>query len=529
MTTAANGLTPQTVQQPDGASAPTPSSKIKTVWTIGFWLVIAIGVFFRFYHIDQREYWCDESYTSITISGHPRSELAELLATKQDLHAGDLKIFQQTQGPRRKCLEDLITKGSQHPPVYYGLARLWSERFGCSVAAMRMLPALLSLLVLPAAYWLCLELFQSARVAQATVALLAISPVQVLYAQNAREYPLWLSLVCVTGALLLRCLQRSSFANWCAYSIATAIALYTFPLQGLVSAGQALFVLLLCGWQRRRLLFAQIGALSAAGVLYSPWLFAIYSHRRVLKESLGWIEQKHTWAWILGRVHSSFDSIFVDFSQVHWQLILAVSTAALLVFIRLSPSRTHQRTFIFCLITASVLPLLLHDFIYCFYSAELRYWLPSVLGIMMIFAFAAVRLLESRSKAACLAGGALLASLLGCSVVSCFQNANLAWHPGFSVCPQLPAQAQTINKSHDPVLIINAIGNPGQVISLCRLLRDDVQLHIVQGDTIDSIPNEHQQVFVFTPWEGPIHVPFGLDCRFSAWDFGVITRRDTSQ
>jgi hypothetical protein len=105
----------------------------------------------------------------------------------------------------------------------------------------------------------------------------------------------------------------------------------------------------------------------------------------------------------------------------------------------------------------------------------------------------------------------------------------LSSSPGFSVCPQLPAAAEAINKSHDPVFIINAIGNPGQIISLCRLLRDDVKLHLVHGDTLDSIPDEYQQVLLFTPWQGPFHLSPELDCSLSAWDFGVITRRDPSQ
>jgi uncharacterized membrane protein len=532
MTTPSNTLTPPPVHHSVGVAAQAPSGRGGSLGTIGFWLVVAIGVFFRFYHIDQREYWCDESYTSITISGHPRTELAELLATKQDMHAGDLKIFQQTQGPREKCLEDLITKGAQHPPLYYGLARLWSEQFGCSVMAMRMLPALLSLLVLPAAYWLCLELFQSIRVAQAAVALISISPMQVLYAQNAREYPLWLALVCVTGALLLRSLRRSSVANWCAYSISTVVALYTFPLQALVSAGQALFVLLSSGRQRKGLVLTQLGALLAAGVMYIPWLIGMHAHKHALQEALGWIEQKHSRAWILTKALRCFESIFVDFPHTHWllsALILAVSAAVLLTFIRLSPSRDQRRQFIFCLITASFLPLLLHDLICSVYSAEPRYCLPAVLGVIMICAFVAVRLLESSRKTACLAGAALLISLIGCGIASCFQNSILESHPGFTVCSQLRQQAETINRSHDPVFLVNATGNPGQIMSLCRLLRDDVELHIVHGNRIDSIPNQQQKVFVFTPWQGPLYVDFALDYRQSAWNFGTITRREPSQ
>jgi len=60
--------------------------------------------------------------------------------------------------------------------------------FGSSVTVTRGLAALISLFVFPCIYWLCLKLFKSGWMAMALVAVL---PIHVVYAQEAREYSLW--------------------------------------------------------------------------------------------------------------------------------------------------------------------------------------------------------------------------------------------------------------------------------------------------------------------------------------------------
>ena len=61
------------------------------------------------------------------------------------------------------------------------------------MTAIRSLSALISLLIFPCIYWLCRELFNvPLSVPGVAIALMAISPIQLVYAQEAREYILWL-------------------------------------------------------------------------------------------------------------------------------------------------------------------------------------------------------------------------------------------------------------------------------------------------------------------------------------------------
>ncbi|NJL19611.1 MAG: hypothetical protein HC895_00380 [Leptolyngbyaceae cyanobacterium SM1_3_5] len=146
------------------------------------------------------------------------------------------------------------------------MLRWWVDAIGQStVSIVRSFSALTSLLVLPAVYWLAHELFVqieagrqylgSAKRSQFdpqvretacwfAVALVAVSPYHLLYAQEAREYALWALLTAVSSALLLRSIRLQSPASWIAYSLSLILGLYTYLLMILVAIGHGIYVLL---------------------------------------------------------------------------------------------------------------------------------------------------------------------------------------------------------------------------------------------------------------------------------------------
>ncbi|MBN3938833.1 glycosyltransferase family 39 protein [Nostoc sp. NMS9] len=123
----------------------------------------------------------------------------------------------------------------QYPPLYYILAWFWVEIFGNSVTIIRSLSAFISLLIFPSIYWLCRELFKaSAWVSEVAIALMAISPIHLVYAQEAREYILWIVTVLLCSASLLRALRLESkdqvlrILNWEMYAVTLVLSLYRF-------------------------------------------------------------------------------------------------------------------------------------------------------------------------------------------------------------------------------------------------------------------------------------------------------------
>ncbi|NJO50935.1 MAG: hypothetical protein HC840_17495 [Leptolyngbyaceae cyanobacterium RM2_2_4] len=132
----------------------------------------------------------------------------------------------------------------EHPPLYYLLVRIWTQFwtqwFGNSVAVFRSLSVVLSILTLPCLYWLCAELFELSLTRSLILAIVAVSPLHVLYAQEAREYSLWILAIVLSGAALLRATRLQTQASWKVYAATVALGLYSHLLFIWVAIAQSL-------------------------------------------------------------------------------------------------------------------------------------------------------------------------------------------------------------------------------------------------------------------------------------------------
>ena len=148
-------------------------------------VVLVMGIFFRFVNIDRKFYWFDETYTSLRVSGYLSDSPTEEIFNGPVVTSKDLLKYQSISDQKNEIdtIKGLAIEEGQLPPFYFLVARLWGKLFGTSVTAMRSLPALISLLQFPCAYWLCLELFESSMVGWVAMALVSVSPMHVLYAQ----------------------------------------------------------------------------------------------------------------------------------------------------------------------------------------------------------------------------------------------------------------------------------------------------------------------------------------------------------
>jgi uncharacterized membrane protein len=201
------------------------------ILTLAVVAAIVLGVFFRFSALDKKGYWFDETFTSLRISGFTDREVVEKYRGRAGIvPAGELRKFQSPRSDRTviDTVKGLAIEEPQNPPLYYAAARLWADVAGSSVYSMRLLPAILSLLVLPLAYWLCLELFESSVVGWIAVSLMALSPFYVLLAQTARPQSLWTATILFTAAALLRALRTGRASSWLIYALGLTASFYTF-------------------------------------------------------------------------------------------------------------------------------------------------------------------------------------------------------------------------------------------------------------------------------------------------------------
>lgn len=160
-----------------------------------------------------------------------------------------------------------------HPLGYYTLLWLWGNAFGASPVAIRSLSVLLGLGIVALGYLLALRLFGK-NVAVISGWLLAFSPFQVHYAQEARMYAL-LALILLAATLSYwQCLQGQRLWSWIVFSVLAAAAMYVHNLAALYLVCLALTPIFLRRWRDlgKTVLFSLV-----AVVLYLPWLVRVPS------------------------------------------------------------------------------------------------------------------------------------------------------------------------------------------------------------------------------------------------------------
>jgi len=178
-------------------------------------VILILGILFRFVNLDRKVYWYDETITSLRLAGYTKEEFTEQVAGRI-IDIKTLQKYQRINSDRgvADTVKALAVGNPEQPPLYYAIARFWVQWFGDSIAVTRSLSATISLLVFPGIYWLCLELFNMPMVGLIAVALVAVSPFHVLYAQEARPYSLFTVMILLSSWAFLRAmrLERDVFA-----------------------------------------------------------------------------------------------------------------------------------------------------------------------------------------------------------------------------------------------------------------------------------------------------------------------------
>jgi len=250
--------------------------------------LLTMSILFRFFNLDGKIYSHDETHTSLRISGFTATEVKQEIFNNRVVTK---KSFTKFQGANSsKSLNDTIMslarEDSQHPPLYYIIARLWTEIFGNSVTAIRSLSALMSLLVFPCVYRLCRELFDvPLPISGVAIALMTVSPIQLVYAQEAQEYILWLITIILSSASLLRAVHLELqdkdeltkqppdlFTAWSVYAITLTISLYTFLWSGFVALAHGIYVIAIAKFKLNETVRNYLIASLVSFLAFTPWM-----------------------------------------------------------------------------------------------------------------------------------------------------------------------------------------------------------------------------------------------------------------
>ncbi|MGB5769203.1 MAG: glycosyltransferase family 39 protein, partial [Crocosphaera sp.] len=277
-------------------------SKVSRSFYLICFIIILLGIFFRFTNIAEKVYWHDEIFTSLHITGFLSSEWKPQLFTGKIIEPDKLQYYLQIN-PNKNLVDTLnvlAVEDPHHPPFYYILLRYWRQLFGDSITVIRSFSSVFSLLILPAIYWLCWELFKQPIVAWVSISLISISPFYVLYSQEAREYALWTVLICLSSAALLRCIKLTQYqklkvskyyVNWGLYSILTTLSLYTSLFSLFVIIAQVSYTLVLEKLRLTKVVFFQSISLMISVVLFLPWIIVFINNYEQYKKITSWTKE----------------------------------------------------------------------------------------------------------------------------------------------------------------------------------------------------------------------------------------------
>ena len=208
-----------------------------------------VGAALRLISLNSRGLWLDEAIT-VRQSGRPLIDVIRTLAA------------------------------GVHPPLYHVIMHFWMDAFGQSEVAIRSFSVAVGVITIPIAYWAGTKLFDR-RTGIATAALVALSPFQIWYSQEARMYEMLFLAGLLSVTFLAMALRRNRGRDWLGYVIFTTIGVFTHYFFLFLMIGEVGYYLFghlpECERRLRRLGLAKAGMRRPWGIFadvptLGPWL-----------------------------------------------------------------------------------------------------------------------------------------------------------------------------------------------------------------------------------------------------------------
>lgn len=463
---------------------------------------LCYGIWVRCVNLDTKIYWHDEVFTSLRVAGYTGEEVIEKIFTGQLLSRSDLLQYQEIS-PDNNFQDTLeaLKSHPEHPPLYYILLRLWQDWLGSSVAITRSLSIIFSLFSIPIFYVLSSALFSSNLVGSVGVFLITVSPFHVLYAQEAREYSLWILITLLSYWSFWEAVQNKKKSYWWTYAITTILNFYTSLLSLLVVVSQGIYLLLREKHFYRSVIRRYLLVMLGSAIAFLPWLNLIITNYEQLKAKTAWIEAQPSYSFLVKIWGLHFSSLFLDFGfDIHHPYSSWIPPLILLLigygFIVLIPDTDRSIwLFLLCSFLIPTLLLILPDLIFGGQrSISTRYFVPSLIAAQILVAYLFAVQIRNRKRL----WRGLLIILLMCGLFSCWKisQADVWWNKGVSF--QNAQVAEVINQTENPLVISDSREtNLGNVISLAYLVKPATQFKLVtQSEQLNGL-EKSDSIFLF--------------------------------
>jgi uncharacterized membrane protein len=472
--------------------------------------LLVLGIVLRFTNLGLKFYWDDEVRTSLRISGYTLEQLKTVLYTDQPISAETLDRYHFPSSD--SSLKDAIsafTEHPEHPPLYYLSARFWTQFwmqwFEDSVAVTRSLSAFISLFALPCIYWLCRELFESASVAWMSVAIVAISPLHILYAYEARQYSLWTVTILFSSAALLRAIrltqqkQNIDISAWLIYSVSMALGLYSHLFFTLVAIGQGIYTLIIEKFKNSKIFIAYGISLFGGLLAFNPWIWVALLKSDRTEKAIAEAQTNPEFSYLINRWFRNLNRVFLDGDLGGANILLLLLTIYAIYYLcRHTPPRVW--IFILTLIGTNTLAIVIPDLAFGgTRSAGLRYLFPVYIGVQIVFAYCfATSLIQFKTRSQKFwSGMAIIILLVGTLTSAIESQKEITWSKSDDKAQYYIPAAKALDLKPHALIISDA--SSIEILTLSYRLDPHIHLQLSSLPSLPPIPPGFSPIFIFNP------------------------------
>ncbi|MEO1146223.1 MAG: glycosyltransferase family 39 protein [Cyanobacteria bacterium J06638_22] len=514
-------------------------------------VLVLLGIFFRFYQLDSKVFWNDEVYSAVPVSGYT----VEGITTEWQPGAYDTKLTRDEVLERYQMLASDTTVGDtlqsvaveepQNSPLFFVLSRQWIDLTNLSPRlGMRSLAVLISVVGLPFAYLLCMELFSSPAIAWLGTGLVAISPLHIIYAQEARQYSLLITLTLVACFAFLHALRLSSPLRWAFYSLSAVLGLYAHPFFCFVLLAHGVYLFGLEGSLRQplkltRSLLAFLVAIAMSLLAFLPWIVIIFTRVERISPWRGNTDlslPQLVGRWMMNLVRVFFDLPFGTLRLYDLQINLAdpvfygvlvlVALAGYAIWDMVQSAERKTWLFVLMLMICPAIFLILADIVLGGIRSTIpRYILPSYIGVQLAIAYLLAR---PRRIGIVSAPWPRLWRFVAALVLtaSCISSIVLlqskTWWSKYSNLYD-PAIAALINTTDAPLILSDSAL---RLISLSYLLQPTAELQVADEENLPDLPqavSSENAIYVYDARSSGTRLKEAIEQRYG-WSFERVYR-----
>jgi len=465
---------------------------------------VLAGALARPYDLDRMVVWHDEVFTAVRVFGHSQAQVSREVFGARELSPAALLAYQRP-APDKGWADTLaaLEEHPEHAPLYYALAWLATGLPVEPVTALRGTAALLGVLLVPAVFWLACELLRDRRAAWIAAALVAVSPLHLLYAQEARQYALWTVLIAAASAAFLRARHRGEPSDWVLYALLAALGLWSHALTALALAAHGAYGVLTSRGRAPLLSFLRGwgAALGLAVLLFAPWLWVMIAGADAVQSYTSWMQRPIPAERIFDAWGMHLVRVFADYPAAGRWLLLGLLPLAWVLWRLGREAPVRVTLFLGLLFAAFASALLLPDLaLGGSRSLHPRYVLPGFLALSLAAAWVLARGWDApeRSRRVGARAGLVLVLALGLGSQWQILASETWWSKNFS--SENRRIAARVNAAERPLVLGSDSGvGLGELISLAYDLAPPVRIWGEPPGSGARIPEGYASLFAVTP------------------------------